>query len=82
MLHKDNCKPIREAFEFLDWVRLILEILWYVYFTLAWLLLEFFMDLYDLFSYHFSDATWTLKHPRVTSIVTVAQQLVQSNRQK
>ena len=29
MLHKDNCKPIREAFEFLDLVRLILEILWY-----------------------------------------------------
>ena len=29
MLHKDNCKPIREAFEFLDLVRLILEILRY-----------------------------------------------------
>ena len=30
MLHKDNCKPIREAFEFLDLVRLISEILRYV----------------------------------------------------
>ena len=29
MLHKDNCKPIREAFEFLDLVRLILDILRY-----------------------------------------------------
>ena len=29
MLHKDNCKPIREVFEFLDLVRLILEILRY-----------------------------------------------------
>ena len=27
MLLKDNCKPIREAFEFLDLVPLILEIL-------------------------------------------------------
>ena len=30
MLHKNNCKPIREAFEFLDSVRLILEILQYI----------------------------------------------------
>ena len=30
MLHEDNCKPIREAFEFWDLVRLILEILQYV----------------------------------------------------
>ena len=30
MLHKDNCKPIREALEFLDLVWLILEILQYV----------------------------------------------------
>ena len=29
MLHKDNCKPIREELEFLDLVRLILEILRY-----------------------------------------------------
>ena len=29
MLHKDNCKPIQEAFECLDLMRLILEILWY-----------------------------------------------------
>ena len=26
MLHKDNCKSIREAFEFLDLVPLILDI--------------------------------------------------------
>ena len=32
MLHKDNCKLIREAFEFLELVRLILEILRYVQF--------------------------------------------------
>ena len=31
MLHKDNWKPIREAFEFLDLVRLILEILQYMF---------------------------------------------------
>ena len=30
MLHKHSCKPIREAFEVLDLVRLILYILWYV----------------------------------------------------
>ena len=30
MLHKDNCKPIREAFQFLDLVCLILEILQYI----------------------------------------------------
>ena len=30
MLHKDNRKPILEAFEFLDLVRLILEILRYL----------------------------------------------------
>ena len=29
MLRKYNCKSIREAFEFLDLVHLILEILWY-----------------------------------------------------
>ena len=32
MLHKDHCKPIREGFEFLDLVCLILEILRYVWF--------------------------------------------------
>ena len=34
MLHKDNCKPIREAFEFLGLVCLILEILRYLAFKL------------------------------------------------
>ena len=29
MLHRDNCKPIRDAFEFWDLVRLILDILRY-----------------------------------------------------
>ena len=32
MLHEDNCKPVREAFEFLDLVRLILVILRYIVF--------------------------------------------------
>ena len=31
MLHKDNCKPIREAFEVLDLVRLIWDILQYMF---------------------------------------------------
>ena len=31
MLHKDICKPIREAFEFLDLVRFISEILRYMF---------------------------------------------------
>ena len=31
MLHKDNYKPIREAFEIMDLVRLLLEVLRYIY---------------------------------------------------
>ena len=35
MLRKDNCKPSRESFEFLDLVRLILEVLRYLFFVVV-----------------------------------------------
>ena len=37
-LHRDNCKTRQETFKFCDLVQLILEILWYMFYYVVWMM--------------------------------------------